>query len=133
MSDTKEAVTALLADYNKALGESDADAVAALYAEDGVVMPPFTPTAAGREAVRLTYGGIFKAIQLTITFPIAEIVELTADWAFARTNSVGTSLDHASGVSSPWAGQELFVFQRDAAGVWKIARYCFSPTAAPGQ
>jgi uncharacterized protein (TIGR02246 family) len=131
MSATKEAITALLAKYNDALNASSTNAVMPLYAEGGVFMPPYSPSAVGTEALRKAYDAVFKAITLNVKFTIVEIVELAAQWAFARTNSAGTTLDHATGASSAEANQELFLFKKDSDGAWKIARYSFSSTNPP--
>jgi len=131
MSATKEAVTALLAKYNDALNASSTDAAMLLYAEDGVFMPPYSPSAVGSEALRKAYDAVFRAITLNVKFSIAEVVEIAPDWAFARTNSAGTSLDHATGNSSAEANQELFIFMKSRDGSWKIARYSFSSTNPP--
>ncbi len=128
MSATKAAVTVLLAKYNDALNASSTDAVMPLYTEDGVFMPPYSPSAVGSEALRKAYDAVFKAIRLNVRFIIAEIVELAPDWAFARTNSAGTTLDHATGNRSAEANQELFIFRKGRDGSWKIARYSFSST-----
>jgi uncharacterized protein (TIGR02246 family) len=130
MNATNEAVTALLAKYNDALNASSTDAVMPLYAEDSVFMPPYSPSAVGSEAVRKAYDAVFKAITLNVKFTIAEIVELAPDWAFARTNSAGTTLEHATGTTSAEANQELFVFRKGSKG-WRIARYSFSSTNPP--
>lgn len=131
MSATREAVAALLAKYNDALNASSTDAVTSLYAEDGVFMPPYSPSAVASEALRKAYDAVFKAITLNVKFTIAEIVELAPEWAFARTNSAGTTLDHATGAKSAEANQELFIFKKDSDGYWKIARYSFSSTNPP--
>ena len=129
MSATKEAITALLAKYNEALNASSTDAVMPLYAEDGVFMLPYSPTAVGTEAVRKAYDAVFKAITLNVKFTIAEIVELAPEWAFARTNSAGTTLDQATETKNAEGNQELFILKKDSDGFWKIARYSFSSTA----
>ena len=131
MSAATEGVTALLAKYNEALNASSTDAVMPLYTEDGVFMPPYSQSAVGAAAVRKAYDGVFKAITLNVKFAIAEIVELGPGWAFARTNSAGTTTDHATGAKSAEGNQELFVLKRDDDGSWKIARYSFSPTNPP--
>jgi uncharacterized protein (TIGR02246 family) len=131
MSATTEAVTALLAKYNEALNASNTDAVMPLYAEDGVFMPPYSQSAVGSAVVRKAYDAVFKAITLNVKFTIAEIVELGPGWAFARTNSAGTTTDHATGTKSAEGNQELFIFKKDHDGAWKIARYSFSPTNPP--
>jgi uncharacterized protein (TIGR02246 family) len=131
MSATTEAVTALLAKYNEALNASSTDAVMPLYADDGVFMPPYSQSAVGTAAVRKAYDAVFKAITLNVKFTIAEIVDLGPGWAFARTNSAGTTTDHATGTKSAEGNQELFIFRKDHDGAWKIARYSFSPSNPP--
>ena len=131
MSAATEGVTALLAKYNEALNASSTDAVMPLYAEDGVFMPPYSQSAVGLAAVRRAYNAVFKAITLNVKFTIAEIVEIGPGWAFARTNSAGTTTDHATGAKSAEGNQELFVLKKDDDGSWKIARYSFSPTNPP--
>ena len=131
MSATTEAIIALLAKYNEALNASSTEAVMPLYAEDGVFMPPYSQSAVGVEAVRKAYDAVFKAITLNVKFTIVEVVGLGPGWAFARTNSEGTTTDHATGTKSAEGNQELFIFKQDQKGAWQIARYSFSPTNPP--
>jgi uncharacterized protein (TIGR02246 family) len=129
----EQAVAEVLAAYSAALNASDANAVMPLYAEDGVFMPPYSPSAVGVVAVRKAYDAVFKAIKLTVKFNVAEIVEMSPDWVFARTNSAGTTLNHATGAITAEANQELFIFRRDRGGKFKIARYSFSTTNPPSK
>jgi len=99
-----------------------------LYAQDGVFMPPYSPSAVGLAEVRKAYDAVFAAIQLTVKFRIAEIVEMSPDWVFARTNSAGTTLNHATGGISKEGNQELFIFHKEKDGKFRIARYSFSTT-----
>jgi uncharacterized protein (TIGR02246 family) len=126
-SDIK-AIHDVLGQYEQALNASDTNAVVPLYAEDGVFMPAFSPSAVGTLAVRQAYDAVFNAIKLDVKFDIVEIVQIAPAWAFARTNSAGTVTIHATGAKSAEANQELFVFHKGADGAWKIARYSFSPT-----
>ena len=132
MNANEKAVADVLSRYEKALNESDTEAVMKLYAPDGVFMPQHSPSSEGAAAVRKPYDAVFKTIKLTVKFDIAEIKQMGPDWAFARTNSAGRVNVHASGESSAEANQELFVFQ-NVNGAWKIARYCFSTTNPPRQ
>ncbi len=131
MNANEEAVAAVLAQYQEALNASSTAAVLPLYAEDGVFMAPFGPSAIGPAAVRQAYDSVFKAITLSVTFQVAEVVEIAPDWAFARTNSAGTVTVHATGAQGAEANQELFLFRKGGDGTWKIARYSFSPTNPP--
>ena len=131
MTPNEKAVADVLAAYNVALNSSDTNAVMPLYADDGVFMPPYSPSAVGLAEVRKAYDAVFRAIQLTVKFDIAEILELSPDWVFARTNSAGRTLNHAKGTTSAEGNQELFVFRKNGDGQWRIARYSFSPTSPP--
>jgi uncharacterized protein (TIGR02246 family) len=128
MTPNEQAVAEVLAAYNAALNASDTSAVMPLYTDDGVFMPPYSQSAVGREAVRKAYDDVFAAIRLTVKFNVAEIVEMTPNWVFARTNSAGTTLTHATGKTSAEGNQELFIFRKDRDGKFRIARYSFSTT-----
>jgi uncharacterized protein (TIGR02246 family) len=128
MTANEEAVAQALAAYNAALNSSDTNAVMPLYAEDGVFMAPYSPSAVGAAEVRKAYDAVFAAIKLTVKFNIVEIVEMSNDWVFARTNSAGTTLNLATGATSAEGNQELFIFRKARDGKFKIARYSFSTT-----
>jgi len=128
MTANERAAAEVLSAYNQALNSSDTNAVMPLYAQDCVFMPPYSPSVVGLADVRKAYDAVFAAIQLTVKFNIAEIVEMSPDWVFARTNSAGTTLNHATGAISKEGNQELFIFSREKDGKFKIARYSFSTT-----
>ena len=130
MNANEQSIAAVLANYEQALNQSDAEAVMSLYAPDAVFMPQHFPSSVGADGVRKAYKTVFDAITLRVKFEIAEVQQVAGDWAFARTNSAGTVTARATGGSTPEANQELFVFQK-INGSWKIARYCFSTTNPP--
>ncbi|HNJ53765.1 MAG TPA: SgcJ/EcaC family oxidoreductase [Saprospiraceae bacterium] len=120
----KSAIEKLLFTYRDALNASDVNKVLPLYTSDGVFMPSNAPSAIGLEQVKTAYEFVFRSIQLNIEFFIDEI-EISGDFAFARTSSKGTTLIHASGQTVPEENRELFVLQK-INGEWKIARYMFN-------
>jgi uncharacterized protein (TIGR02246 family) len=128
MTVNERAVAEVLSAYNQALNSSDTNAVMPLYADDGVFMPPYSPSAVGLAEVRKAYELVFAAIKLTVKFDVAEVVEMSSEWVFARTNSAGTTLNHATGVTTKEGNQELFIFRKEKDGKFKIARYSFSTT-----
>ena len=128
MTANEQAVAEALAAYSAALNASDTDAVMPLYAEDGVFMPPNNPSAVGKAAVRQAYGAVFKAITLKVKFTVAELVMMSPQWAFVRTNSAGTNKINASRAVGAEGNQELFIFKKGTDGQWRIARYSFSTT-----
>jgi uncharacterized protein (TIGR02246 family) len=131
MKEVEAVVGSVLARYQDALNASDTNKVMPLYAEDGVFMPPHSQSAVGAAAVRQAYDAVFRAIRLSVKFNIAEIVVMSPEWAFARTNSAGTVTIHATGATGAEGNQELFIFSKGVDGTWKIARYCFATTNPP--
>jgi uncharacterized protein (TIGR02246 family) len=127
------AIREVLSSYAAALNASDTNAVMPLYAEDGVFMPCYSPSCVGTKAIRRAYDEVFKAITLHVKFDVLEVVVMSPEWAFARTNSAGTQTNHATGQQSTEGNQELFIFHKKPGGVWKIARYSFSPTNKPSK
>jgi uncharacterized protein (TIGR02246 family) len=125
------AIRDVLSRYQAALNASSTAAVMPLYAEDGVFMPPYSRSAVGLSQVREAYDAVFKAITLHVKFTVAELVEMSPEWAFVRTNSAGTNTVNATGEKSAEANQELFIFRKGADGAWKIARYSLSTTNPP--
>jgi uncharacterized protein (TIGR02246 family) len=125
------AIRRTLSSYEAALNASDAAAIGPLYSDDGVFMAPGRPSAVGKAAVQRAYDGGSKTITIHLKFNVAEIVRMSPEWAFARTNSAGTITINATGATTDEAGQELFVFRKGTDGAWKIARYSFSSTNPP--
>jgi uncharacterized protein (TIGR02246 family) len=120
-----------MSSYEEALNASNTAAVLPLYTEDGVFMPPYSQSAVGKAAVRTAYEAVFEAIALKVKFTIAELVLMSPEWAFVRTNSAGTNKINKTGAVSPEGNQELFIFHKGADGKWRIARYSFSSTNPP--
>ena len=125
------AISAVLASYNDALNQGSTDATVALYAEDGVFMPPYSPSAVGKEAVRKAYEAVFRELTFDVKFTIAELVIMAPNWAYVRTNSAGSTGHASTGRTAAEANQELFIFRKGEDGKWRIARYSFSPTNPP--
>lgn len=125
------AIRAVLASYNTALNGGQTAAVLPLYASDGIFMAPFSPSFVGQAAIRKAYDAVFAELKFDVRFDIAEVVQMAPGWAFVRTNSAGTTLHHSTGRTTAEANQELFIFRKSDDGLWKIARYSFSPTNPP--
>lgn len=130
-ADDEAAIRIVMASYNDALNSGSTDAALALYAEDGVFMPPYSQSAVGKEAVRKAYDAVFAELKFDVKFTIAELVVMAPNWAYVRTNSAGVTAHASIGKTTAEANQELFIFKKSD-GQWRIARYSFSPTNAPG-
>jgi len=126
------AIRSALEAYNAALNSGSTAAVLTLYTEDGVFMPPYSQSAVGKAAVAKAYDAVFGELKFHVKFTVSEIVVMAPTWAFVRTNSKGTTDHHSTGKTSLEANQELFILGKGDDGKWRIARYSFSPTNAPG-
>ena len=126
----KAQIAAVLKGYERVLNASDVDGVVKLYTKDGVFMAQHNPSAVGIKQVEAAYTAVFQAIDLNVEFDIVEIEVISDYWAFARTNSSGTTTINATGDKVAEGNQELFVL-RKVDGGWKIARYGFSTTNPP--
>jgi len=126
-----DAIRGVMASYNDALNGGSTAAVLPLYTDDGIFMPPYSPSAVGKEAVRRAYDAVFQELKFNVRFTIAELVVMAPTWAYVRTNSAGTTGHASTGKTTAEANQELFIFRKADDGVWRIARYSFSPTNPP--
>ena len=131
MADDEAAIRKVLQSYNEALNGGKTAAVLPLYTDDGIFMPPYSPSAISKDAVRKAYDAVFTELKFRVKFTIAELVVMAPIWAYVRTNSAGTTDHHSTGKTTAEANQELFIFRKDD-GQWRIARYSFSPTNPPG-
>jgi uncharacterized protein (TIGR02246 family) len=122
------AIRNAMASYEAALNGSNTEAAMVLYADDGVFMAPNNQSAVGKASLRQAYNAVFKAITLKVKFTIDELVVMSPQWAYVRTNSAGTQKINATGATSREANQELFIFRKGDDGTWRIARYSFSTT-----
>jgi uncharacterized protein (TIGR02246 family) len=129
----ESAIRGVMSSYEEALNASNTAAILPLYTEDGVFMPPYNQSAVGKAAVHKAYDAVFEAITLKVKFTIAELVLMSPEWAFVRTNSAGTNKINKTGAVSPEGNQELFIFNKAGDGTWLIARYSFSSTNPPSR
>ena len=125
------AIRATLAAYNAALNGGETDAVLPLYTDDGVFMPPHSPSAIGKPAIGKAYDNVFRELKFDVKFTIAELVQMAPTWAYVRTNSAGVTAHASTGKTTSEANQELFIFRKDGDSQWRMARYSFSPTNPP--
>ena len=102
-----------------------------LYTDDGVFMPPYSQSAVGKDAIKSAYDRVFEELKFNVKFTVAELVQMTPTWAYARTNLAGTTDYHSTGKTTAESNQELFIFKKGDDGKRRIARYSFSPTNPP--
>jgi ketosteroid isomerase-like protein len=110
----------LITRYADAVNTANAPAIAALYGNDGLLMPDAVRSIKGPEV----NGKYFKRASVTIEYTISDIA-INGDFAFvearAKTKTTYLSTKH----DQIKATRDLFVF-KNTAGNWKIYRYLFN-------
>jgi uncharacterized protein (TIGR02246 family) len=127
-SETTAIETTIFA-YFEALNHSDVDAALGLYTDDPVQLPFLQSTVVGTEAVRNGYEDLFGLIRFQMHTKIEELVQMSPEWAYVRTESAGMFTLVKTGKDAPATFHELFLLRKNSDGKWRIARYSFSPTA----
>lgn len=122
-------IEATISEYFEALNAGDIDAALELYTDEPVQLPFMQPTVIGTEAVRSGYEGLFGLIRFQMHTKIAELEQMSTNWAFVRTESAGMMTPVRTGQASPATFHELFLLRKTSDAKWRIARYSFSPTA----
>jgi uncharacterized protein (TIGR02246 family) len=124
----RAAIEATVLAYFQALNDADIDAIVELYSKDPVMLPFLQPAVVGTDAVRANYESTFQLIRFGVQTTIQEVVEMSPEWAYVRTDTSGTFTPTRTGEGAPAVFHELFLLRK--MGDWKIARYSFSPAGA---
>ena len=95
------AIRNTIARYFDALNRSDVDAALKLYTDDPVMLPFLQPTVVGRKGVLENYENTFQHIQFRMETKIEELVEMSLEWAYVRTESAGLFTPASTRKSSP--------------------------------
>ena len=114
------AVNALRDQYATAFNASDAAAVAATFADDGIEMIPNQAAVEGKQAIQGYYEAMFKGSSAkTAAAPLE--TQVAGDWAYVRGTLTAT-VTPKSGKPMEESGKYLFIVKRQPDGAWKIYR-----------
>jgi len=109
----------VLRDYERAWSAGDEAALAALFAEDGMVMQMGRPPVRGREAVRAAYANSQGPLSLRAL-------------AYATEGSIGYIIGgFAMEAGQPDAGKFVLALRKDASGRWLIEADIDNPSMPP--
>jgi uncharacterized protein (TIGR02246 family) len=102
----------------------DAAGIAALYAEDGAVMPPNAPIGKGRAAIQQTWASLMQTPGFALTFaPEQIVVSASGDMALDRGTYRLALAPH--GTAQTDTGKYVVVW-RKIGGEWKAAADIFN-------
>jgi uncharacterized protein (TIGR02246 family) len=108
----------------------DAAGIAALYAEDGAVMPPNAPIGKGRAAIQQTWASLMQTPGFALTFaPEQIVVSASGDMALDRGTYHLAIAPHGTAQSD--TGKYVVVW-RKIGGEWKAAADIFNSDLPAG-
>jgi uncharacterized protein (TIGR02246 family) len=119
---------ATLDKYVQAYNAGDAAALAALNADDAVIMPTDAPLVQGKAAIEASFQknmetrkADYRAVSLRLAFQDGAIQD---DWAYVRGASVWTGTLKSGAAAGERRGKVLTIYQRQPDGNWKAIAGC---------
>lgn len=106
----------------------DWHAVASLYTEDGILLPPNAPEVVGREAIEATLKKFPPIVELANTDAECTV---SGDWAFVR-GRYSMKLKLPNGALLEDHGKYIEIRKRGDDGVWRIHRDIFNSDLPAG-
>jgi uncharacterized protein (TIGR02246 family) len=114
----RAAITSTRAALLAAVNASDADRCSAVWAADGVLMPPHHPAVQGQEAILQYFRTLFSRSRFRFTFTSSHL-HLAGDTALERvTYTASIWRDDAGPVEDD--GKGLHVYARQPDGAWRL-------------
>ena len=111
--------------WQQLIAAKDAKAIAALYAEDGQLMPPNAPKAVGREAIETGWAGFLGAPGMALTFE-------TEKFVFAKSGDIAVDINaYKFTVAGQTDTGKSVVTWTKRNGKWYVLTDMFSSDAAP--
>jgi uncharacterized protein (TIGR02246 family) len=118
------AIKALNDKLTAAFNSMDAASMAALYADDAIMMDSNQAAVEGKQAIQAVYEARVKEnagkMTLTAVFTLLE-TQVAGDWAYDRGNYTLT-VTPKSGKPTETSGKYLTIYKRQPDGSWKIYR-----------
>ena len=124
------AINQVRATYETAVNAGDAAAVAALFTNDAISMPPSEPVLMGKEAIQSNLQSQLDQFKYEITITQDEAVG-AGDWAYGRGTYALKATPKAGGKAVDITGKYLNIMQHQPDGSWKIARHIWNSDSPP--
>ena len=131
----EERIRSLTEAFDEAFNREDADALAELYAIDGVRMDARAPPSVGREAIRTAFAGAFEGDDVHASNRISEL-SIAGDVAVIQGSTVSTRATDNGDTVERYA-KWITILRRQADESWKVVEniwnYDESATGNEGQ
>jgi uncharacterized protein (TIGR02246 family) len=115
----RAAVTRATSDLLAAVNAGDVNRVLAVWADDGVMMPPHHPSVIGHVELATYFRNLFSRLHLTFTFTSSEI-HIAGDLAFERVTYTAIACPISGGPAVEDVGKGLHLYHRQRDGTWKL-------------
>jgi uncharacterized protein (TIGR02246 family) len=113
------AIRKTTAELLASVNASDADRCLAVWAADGVLMPPHHPSVQGHQAIVEYFRGLFSRSQFRFTF-MSSNIHIAGDTALERVTYRATVWPGGDSPPIEDVGKGLHVFGRQPNGSWKL-------------
>jgi len=115
----RAAIARSTAELLAAVNASDAERCSAVWAADGVLMPPHHPSVHGHQAIVQYFRTLFSRSRFRFTFTSSHI-HLAGDTAFEHVTYTAIVWPEHDATPLEDAGKGLHVYARQANGSWKL-------------
>jgi ketosteroid isomerase-like protein len=116
----------------KASLSGDINAIADLFADDAILLPPNDTTLHGKDEIRSWWGEYFNFFRVTSSVERERELTVAGDQAFDRTAFSVTIVPKQGGPKIVDDIRSLIVWRLDPSGSWKITRQIWNSTKPVG-
>jgi|SRR5215510_9636608 len=118
-ANVSDVIARATAELLAAVNASDADRCSAVWADEGVLMPPHHPSVQGHEAIVKYFRGLFSRSKFRFAFTSSNI-QLAGNIALERVTYVATIWRGEGAQPTEDVGKGLHVYGRQTDGSWKL-------------
>jgi uncharacterized protein (TIGR02246 family) len=123
-------IDSVLRSYEAAYNAGDASALAGLFTEDAVLMPPEAPISIGQDGVKSYYQAYFDHFSCVLNASVDESGTL-GDSGFARGTFTASLTPKAGGEPIQIIGKWLNISRIQADGSWRVAQHIWNVPIPP--
>ena len=118
-ANVSDVIARATAELLAAVNASDADRCSAIWAANGVLMPPHHPAVPGHQAIVQYFRSLFSRSKFRFTFTSSQI-HLVGDTALERVTYTAISWPGDDAPPIEDVGKGLHVYERQPNGSWKL-------------
>ncbi len=104
----------------------DVEAVAEIWADDAVILPPGQPAKVGKETIANWYRDVLGSQFIEYEGHSVEDVVVTGDVAFSRAEVRGRVVSKCCGEPREFNNKAIHIWIRQADGSWLVARAMYN-------